>query len=166
MKEGTWTTRPVSVLAGLVTLEAVADLRPGSVSTDGQLDGGGQVNAHGLAVVVTDLDLQIRREVLDRIAERGSLENGLLVVHRVHEVVVVAVGIEELHGDLVHDDLIDGAAERKAPRHGSGANFAQLGWMKAARLPGVRCSTLKTRSQLVLCLMIDPGPLCGGGIDI
>src|ERR1700733_8313654 len=33
MKGGTCTTRPVSSLAGLVTEEAVADLRPGSVST-------------------------------------------------------------------------------------------------------------------------------------
>src|SRR5215472_11528056 len=33
MKGGTCTTNPVSVLAGLVTLEAVALFRPGSVST-------------------------------------------------------------------------------------------------------------------------------------
>src|SRR6202167_244618 len=33
MKGGTCTTRPVSSLAGLVTEDAVADLRPGSVST-------------------------------------------------------------------------------------------------------------------------------------
>src|SRR5689334_17202401 len=33
MKGGTCTTSPVSVLAGLVTLEAVADFNPGSVST-------------------------------------------------------------------------------------------------------------------------------------
>src|SRR5580698_692158 len=33
MKGGTWTTRPVSVLAGLVTELAVADFIPGSVST-------------------------------------------------------------------------------------------------------------------------------------
>ena len=33
MNGGTWTTRPVSILAGLVTEEAVADFRPGSVST-------------------------------------------------------------------------------------------------------------------------------------
>src|SRR5712692_11065719 len=33
MNGGTWTTRPVSVFAGLVTLEAVALFSPGSVST-------------------------------------------------------------------------------------------------------------------------------------
>jgi hypothetical protein len=32
MKGGTWTTRPVSIFAGLVTEDAVADLMPGSVS--------------------------------------------------------------------------------------------------------------------------------------
>ncbi len=33
MNAGTCTTRPVSVFAGLVTLDAVADFSPGSVST-------------------------------------------------------------------------------------------------------------------------------------
>src|ERR1039458_8779166 len=45
---------------------------------DGQLDGGGQVDAHGLAVMVADLDLQVGGEVLDGVAQRGALENGLL----------------------------------------------------------------------------------------
>jgi hypothetical protein len=45
MNGGTCTTRPVSVLAGLVTLEAVADFSPGSVSTL-QLDGLRQLDAH------------------------------------------------------------------------------------------------------------------------
>src|ERR1700676_4695703 len=30
-------------------------------------------------------------------------------------------------------------------------------WMKARRLPGVRCSTLKTECKSLLCLMIMPG---------
>src|ERR1700685_415823 len=38
--------------------------------------------------------------------------------------------------------------------------------MKARRLPGVRCSTLKTECRSLLCLMIMPGRICVAGIDI
>src|ERR1035437_9508604 len=41
-----------------------------------------------------------------------------------------------------------------------------LAWMKARRLPGVRCSTLKTRCSWSLCLMIMPGRICVAGIAI
>src|SRR5882672_5249042 len=41
-----------------------------------------------------------------------------------------------------------------------------LAWMKARRLPGVRCSTLKTECRSLLCLMIMPGRSCVAGIDI
>ena len=40
MNAGTWTTRPVSVLAGLLTEEAVADLMPGSVSKPAKTETG------------------------------------------------------------------------------------------------------------------------------
>src|SRR5438876_11982821 len=39
-------------------------------------------------------------------------------------------------------------------------------WMKARRLPGVRCSTLKTECRSLLCLMIMPGRSWVAGIDI
>src|SRR5450432_4719090 len=41
-----------------------------------------------------------------------------------------------------------------------------LAWMKARRLPGVRCSTEKTECRSLLCLMIMPGRSCVAGIDI
>src|SRR5580693_9036529 len=41
-----------------------------------------------------------------------------------------------------------------------------LAWMKARRLPGVRCSTLKTVCNWSLCLMIMPGRSCVAGIAI
>ncbi len=62
-----------------------------------QFDRRGQLDAHCLTVVITHLDLQVRRKVLNRIAKRGALEHGLLVVHGIHEVVVVAIGVEKLH---------------------------------------------------------------------
>src|SRR6266480_4504158 len=39
-----------------------------------------------------------------------------------------------------------------------------LAWMKARRLPGVRCSTVKTECSSLLCLMIMPGRICVAGI--
>src|SRR5690348_8086410 len=39
-----------------------------------------------------------------------------------------------------------------------------LAWMNARRLPGVRCSTLKTRCSWSLCLMIMPGRSWVAGI--
>src|SRR5690242_11100786 len=39
-------------------------------------------------------------------------------------------------------------------------------WMKARRLPGVRCSTLNTECRSLLCLMIMPGRNWVAGIDI
>src|SRR5579859_2579551 len=39
-----------------------------------------------------------------------------------------------------------------------------LAWMKARRLPGVRCSTLNTECRSLLCLMIMPGRNCVAGI--
>src|SRR5271170_7075646 len=39
-------------------------------------------------------------------------------------------------------------------------------WMKARRLPGVRCSTLNTECKSLLCLMIMPGRSWVAGIDI
>ena len=41
-----------------------------------------------------------------------------------------------------------------------------LAWMKARRLPGVRCSTEKTTWSWSLCLIIMPGRICVAGIDI
>src|ERR1700678_1533240 len=41
-----------------------------------------------------------------------------------------------------------------------------LAWMNARRLPGVRCSTLKTVCSSLLCLMIMPGRICVAGIAI
>src|SRR5580698_6419752 len=44
--------------------------------------------------------------------------------------------------------------------------FRSLAWMNARRLPGVRCSTLKTECKSLLCLMIMPGRSWVAGIDI
>src|SRR4051812_20160804 len=39
-------------------------------------------------------------------------------------------------------------------------------WIKARRLPGVRCSTLNTECRSLLCLITIPGRSCVAGIAI
>src|SRR5271157_3010493 len=41
-----------------------------------------------------------------------------------------------------------------------------LAWMKARKLPGVRCSTLNTECKSLLCLITMPGRNCVAGIAI
>src|SRR5260370_40747301 len=49
---------------------------------------------------------------------------GLFVVGRVHEVVAVAIGVQELHVDLVHVNLLDGVGRAETVlEHGTGAMF-------------------------------------------
>ena len=80
MNGGTCTTSPVSVLAGLVTLLAVADFKSGLGFDHLELHRLRQLDAHGLAIEEFDHDLQIGRQVFDGIAERVVLEHRLLVV--------------------------------------------------------------------------------------
>ncbi len=164
MNGGTCTTRPVSVLAGLVTELAVADLMPGSVSHHGHLDGGGQLDADGLAVVEADLDEQVGREVLDGVAERVALERGLLVGVLVHEVVVVAVVVEELHLDGVDVDAVDGVGRAEALGvHGAGADVLELGLDEGAQVAGRAVLDREDQVEVVLELDDHAGAhLCGG----
>src|ERR1700733_2372802 len=60
-----------------------------------------------------------------------------------------------------------GSGERKrCSNMAPGRRLRKLAWMKARRLPGVRCSTLNTECRSLLCLMIIPGRSWVAGIDI
>src|SRR5215831_16816439 len=60
-----------------------------------------------------------------------------------------------------------GAGERKRCSNIAPVRrLRSLAWMKARKLPGVRCSTLNTECRSLLCLMIMPGRNCVAGIDI
>src|SRR5580700_10703459 len=60
-----------------------------------------------------------------------------------------------------------GSGERKRSTNMAPVRrLRSLAWMKARRLPGVRCSTLKTECRSSLCLMIMPGRSWVAGIDI
>ena len=99
-KRGTWTTAPVSSVAGFVTFETVSPRTAGSVRVDGELDGGRELNACGLAVHREHLHRARRREVGKRILDIGAREPELLVRLLVHEVRLGAVVVEEL--DVLH----------------------------------------------------------------
>src|ERR1035441_4373271 len=60
-----------------------------------------------------------------------------------------------------------GSGERKRSTNMAPVRtFFSLAWIKARRLPGVRCSTEKTTWSWSLCLIIMPGRICVAGIDI
>ena len=90
-----------------------------------QFHGLRQLNAYRLVVVELDLDLQIRRQILHRIAESVALQMCLLVALGGHEIVVIAVAIEELHVNFIDYDPVDRIGRAKTVlEHGPGAQVA------------------------------------------
>jgi len=65
-------------------------------------------------------------------------------------------------------DLFDGIGRAETVlEHGSSAQVAQLGWMKARRLPGRAVLDAETECRSLLCLMNHAGThVWVAGIDI
>ena len=83
----------------------------------------------------------------------SSAEMQLLVVLGVHEVVVVAVGVEKLHLHFVDGDLLDGIAGAEAVlEHGAGAQIAQLGLDERPQVAGGAMLDAEDRVQIVVVL--------------
>ncbi len=99
-KSGTWTTAPVSSVAGLVTFETVSPFTPGSVSVTASSTDGGQLDAGRLAVDGEDLHGARREHVVDHVRHLGARQRELLEGLLVHEVRLGAVVVEEL--DVLH----------------------------------------------------------------
>src|ERR1700751_2686791 len=60
-----------------------------------------------------------------------------------------------------------GSGERKrCSKMAPVRRLRSLDWMNERKLPGVRCSTLKTVCSSLLCLIIIPGLICVAGIAI
>src|SRR5208282_6563040 len=92
-------------------------------------------NSHRLAVEKLHFDFQIGNQVVHRIAQNVFGQVGLFVIRGVHEVVIVTVGIKELHVDLVHIDLFDGIGRAEAVfEHSAGTKIAQLGLDEGAQV--------------------------------
>ena len=76
---GTWTTRPVSSVAGLICALAVAPLMPGAVSVHHQVDRLRQLDADRLGAVELDVDRSSRLQEVHRVAQRLAGDVDLLV---------------------------------------------------------------------------------------
>ncbi len=101
-----------------------------------------------------DFDLQIRNKVLDGIAQGIAFQVGLLIVLGVHEVVVVAVVVEEVHRDFVDDDALDRIRGAEAlHEHGAGADIAQLGLDEGAQV--ARGTVLHGEDEVEVVVVLD-----------
>ena len=100
-KSGTWTTAPVSSVAGFVTFETVSPRTPGSVSATASSTDAGSWMPDGLpstaSICTVELDGEQVRELVRDLRAR---EPELLVRLLVHEVRLGAVVVEEL--DVLH----------------------------------------------------------------
>src|SRR5580704_11153094 len=122
-----------------------------------------QLNAHGLAIEEFDLDFQILDQVINGAAQNILGEMRLLVVRRVHEVVVVAVGIEELHVDFVDVHLLDGVGRAETVfEHGAGTQVAQFGLNEGPQVAGRAVFDGKNRVQIIVVLDDHAGTQLGG----
>ena len=126
-KSGTWTTAPVSRVAGFVTFETVSPRTAGSVAeTASSTDAGSWMPAR-LAVDREHLHGARGRQVCERIRDVGAREPELLVRLLVHEVSLGAVVVEVL--DVLHlrvdtRELLAGA--KRAIDDGAGLECLQL----------------------------------------
>ena len=113
MNGGTCTTRPVSIFAGLVTLETLAPLIPGSVSTTVMSTVAGSSTPIALpswnSTVTFNCGIRY-----DRVAQQILHEVHLLVRFGVHEVVVFAVVVQVLHLLLFEQGLLHPVFRREA----------------------------------------------------
>ena len=102
-KIGTWTTRPVSVVAGLRAPGLRVAGEAGLGLDDREVDRHRQLDADRLALVARPVERHPVLEVLRRSRPSWSAgEHELVVRVGVHEVVVVAVAVQELDRPLLH----------------------------------------------------------------
>src|ERR1700743_2348082 len=88
----------------------------------------------------------------------------LLVVLRVHEIVVVSIVVEKLHGNFVHHHAINLTGGTEAVlEHGARAQVPQLGLDKGAQVAGRTMLDRKNGMQLIVVLDDHARThLCGG----
>ena len=113
-KSGTWTTAPVSSVAGFVTFVTVSPRTRGLGLRDRQLHRCGKLDPRRLAVDGEHLHRARRRQVGELVRDIGMRKPELVVRLLVHEVRLGAVVVEELEVlDLgVHAGELLAGAER------------------------------------------------------
>jgi hypothetical protein len=88
---------------------------------------------------------------------------GLLVIGRVHEVVAVAIGVQELHLDFVNVDLLNRVRRTEAVlKHGTGAQVAQFGLDESTQVAGRAVFDAENGVQIIVVLDDHAGTQLGG----
>src|SRR5208337_4660657 len=96
---------------------------------------------------------QIRDQVIHSVAQNVLGEMSLLVIRRVHKVIVVAVGVQKLHIDLIDIDLLDRIRRAEAVlEHCASPQVAQLGLDKGAKVAGSAVFDGKYGVQIIVVL--------------
>src|SRR5579863_108903 len=121
-----------------------------------------QLNPHRLAIKELDFDLEVRRQVIHGVAQNFLGQVGLLEVGGVHEVVAIAVGVQEFHLLLVDVDFLDGIRRAEAVlEHGAGAQIAQFGLNEGAQVAGSTVLDAKNGMQIIVMLDDHAGAKLG-----
>ena len=131
---------------------------------DLELDRGRDLDRDDLALEERDLGGHALDHVVGGVAERDRRHVHLLVRVVVHEHVVVAVAVEELHLLAVDDRLLDpDAGVEGAVEDVAVLQVAQLGAHERAALAGLDVLELDDLEQAVVELERDPGLQVVGG---
>ena len=134
---GTWTTIPVSSVAGLTCALAGGALDAGRGIEDLQIDGRRQLDAHRFAAVELDLDGHLGLDVVDGPAQHLARDVHLLVGGCVHETKGGAILVQVLHLVLVERGPVERVLRAQLlVRHRSVANVAQLHAHEATKVAG------------------------------
>ena len=129
-----------------------------------QLDRRRDLDADDLALVLGDLGDGLLDEVVGGVAERDRRDRQLVVGRGVHEHVVVAVAVQELHVLALDDGLLDAdAGVERAVEDVARADVAQLGAHERTALARLDVLELDDLEQAVVELERDPGLQVVGG---
>ena len=153
-KSGTCTMAPVSIVAGLVTFDAVSPLMPGSQRVILASMKGGSSMLIGLRAPEEHVDLLVLLQELLGVADLGLRERELLEGLRIHEHQVLAVPVEVLHLVLLDVRLVHLLARAEAAVDRAAVlQVAHLGAHEGAALAGLH--VLEADDRVGLAVELD-----------
>ena len=137
MNGGTWTVTPVSSLAGLGELLAVAPFSSASVSTTFNSTVAGSSTPMGLSLKNSTVRVCPFLEIVPALGQRLPVQSDLLVVFSVHEMTDISVPVEEFHFPVVQRCAVHGVPRGEAVLvGGSGPKILQQDPDKSGPLAG------------------------------
>ena len=124
---------------------------------DSELDGGRNLDGHDLAVVEGDDGHRVFNHVIGGITERDRCDVLLVVGLHVHEDVIVAIAVEELHVLLLEHGLLDAnSGVEGAINNGTGAQISNFGAHEGTALAGLDMLKLDHLKQDLVEFEGDP----------